>query len=133
MTNSQQDLDRKVHELLGTPEEARDRVAQSLSKLHDDYGVKIPEATAKAYGLKRSGYKEFVRNLDKKIWNWRYALPIGVVALVVSNILHPLGGTWNVIGDAIGILNLLILVAAFSAIGEMVRFFRGKKVRPDNV
>ncbi|MEK7088774.1 MAG: hypothetical protein AAB913_01435 [Patescibacteria group bacterium] len=68
-------------------------------------------------------YKEFTKDLDKKIWKWNYAIPLGIVAYVISNLL---GGASTTIGAAVGIFNLLIIIGAITGIVDLVKYFKKK-------
>lgn len=68
-------------------------------------------------------YKQFMKDLDKKIWKWNYAIPLGIVAYVISNLL---GGTSTTIGAAVGIFNLLIIIGVITGIVDLVKYFKKK-------
>lgn len=68
-------------------------------------------------------YKEFMKDIDKKIWKWNYAIPLGIVAYVISNLL---GGASTTIGAAVGIFNLLIIIGVITGIVDLVKYFKNK-------
>jgi hypothetical protein len=74
-------------------------------------------------------YREFIKNLDKKIYKWNYAIPLGVVAYVVSNLL---GGASTTIGAAVGVFNLLIIVGIITGIIDLIRYFKNKNMERED-
>lgn len=69
-------------------------------------------------------YKEIAKDINRKIWKWNYAIPIGIVAMIISNLL---GGTSTILGTAVGVFNILIIIGVITGIVDLVKFFKNKK------
>lgn len=64
-------------------------------------------------------YREWVNGLNKNILKWNYAIPLGIIAMIISNFF---GGTSTVIGTAIGVFNMLIIVGIITGFIDLIKF-----------
>lgn len=69
-------------------------------------------------------YKEFVKNIDKKILKWNYAIPLGFLAYLLSNLF---GGSNTIIGRAIGVFNILVFVGIITGAIDLIKYVFLKK------
>jgi hypothetical protein len=66
----------------------------------------------------------------KKIMGWRYAIPIGIAAIILANILAKYGYIANSIGIAVGVFGWLAvygIIMALLDLGKLI-FNKAKKI-----
>ncbi|MFA5729679.1 MAG: hypothetical protein WC938_00405 [Candidatus Paceibacterota bacterium] len=63
-------------------------------------------------------YREWINNLNKNILKWNYAIPLGLVAYGLSNLL----GTDTIIGRGIGVFNLLIIIGMITGLIDLIKY-----------
>ena len=78
------EFENKVREVLGTPEESRKKVGQTLSRLQKDYHLKLPAETLKAYGIE----EKFKMTFKNSWWQLVVAVilfkPMEIILTIVT-------------------------------------------------
>jgi len=68
-------------------------------------------------------YREWANGLNKNILKWNYAIPLGIVAMIISNFF---GGTSTIIGTAIGVFNILIIIGIITGLVDLIKYIINK-------
>jgi hypothetical protein len=73
-------------------------------------------------------YREWANGLNKNILKWNYAIPLGIIAMIISNFF---GGASTIIGRAIGVFNILIIIGIITGFIDLIKYIIKKTKNVD--